>query len=281
MWKYLEAAQHADSSRLSRRFGPISMLWCILSVLPPLVSFTTPVSASPVPEEAIVTHNWSGYALIGSSFTGITGTFNIPYPLKSASCLEETSIWVGVDGMYSHDLLQAGIAETGFTLPSSGLRTEWPAPTVAPILCGRKGQTYAWWEDLPSAPVRANVPVDIGDEVTVSIFKISPGWWALAVHDTTDKRSFLMTEPYGGPQTSVDWVVEAPQVLGIMTAPVPFSTVDFRDLDADGLARHVERFSFGSHNGFASPSDPVGNAGRLMRIGFTVHWASADDYPHR
>ena len=137
----------------------------------------------------MVTQNWSGYALAGNAFTGVTGTFDVPKPLDSASCLEETSVWVGVDGLYNHDLLQAGIAETGFAL-RSGRRSEWPAPTIGPIVCGSLVQVYAWWEDFPSRPVRVNIPIEIGDRVSVSIFKMSPGWWALAVHDLTTTRSF-------------------------------------------------------------------------------------------
>ena len=35
--------------------------------------------------------NWSGYGLAGSGFTGVAGTFNVPAPLQSASCLEDTA----------------------------------------------------------------------------------------------------------------------------------------------------------------------------------------------
>ena len=149
----------------------------------------------------------------------MTGTFNVPAPLKSISCLEETSVWVGIDGLHNHDLLQAGVAERGFTVPSSRTQTTWPAPVVAPLLCGGRAQIYAWWEDLPSGPVQVDLPVHVDDSLTVSIFKMSPGWWALALHDLTAKRSFFLAQRYDGPQTSVEWVVEAPDVMGLTRGP--------------------------------------------------------------
>ena len=81
--------------------------------------------------EATPTVNWSGYALGGGNFTAVTGTFNVPAPLGSTSCMEETSIWVGIDGVYNQDLLQAGITESGFTVSTSHTHTSWPTPDVA------------------------------------------------------------------------------------------------------------------------------------------------------
>ena len=225
-----------------------------------------------VPLKAMATRNWAGYSLAGSDFTGVTGTFNIPAPLRSESCLEETSVWVGVDGVDNHDLLQAGIAETGFSSPNNAAQREWPEPGTPPFLCGGPLRIFAWWEDLPSGPVRLVLPVVVGDSVTVSIFKMSQGWWSLAVHDLTTKRSFLLVQPYAGPQTSVEWMVEAPQVMGILRNPVPFGTVNFRYLGAEGEARDLEGFSFRSRGYVASPSEVIGTSGQLIR-GFTVHWA--------
>ena len=262
-----KASGHAAASTL---------LALVLSVF-----LTAPASASAGGVEAIATVNWSGYALAGTGFTGVTGTFNVPAPLKSTSCLEETSVWVGIDGLDNHDLLQAGVAERGFTVLSSRTHTTWPAPGVAPVLCGGRAQIYTWWEDLPSGPVQVDLPVHVGDSVTVSIFKMSPGWWAVALHDLTAKQSFFFAQRYGGPQTSAEWVVEAPDVMGLTRGPVPFSTVDFHGLDADGDAHGVERFSFGPGRHFASPSGVVEGMAQLTRTGFAVTWARRPARPVR
>ncbi len=227
---------------------------------------TVPGSASAVPVSAM--SNWSGYGLAGSGFTGVTGTFNVPAPLQSASCLEDTAVWVGVDGVGNHDLLQAGIAEVGF---AQATPVNWPSAGLPGLICSGRVQVYAWWEDLPSAAERVDLPVKPGDSVTVSIFKMSPGWWALAVHDLTAKQSFLLAQPYAGPQTSVEWVVEAPKVMGSLTSPVPISAVHFRDLNAQGEVRDLERFSHGLGPLFTSSPDAVTSAAQLMRSGFDVH----------
>jgi Peptidase A4 family len=242
-----------------------AMFAAVLFFVPTMAS-----SASVVPMRATSTSNWSGYGLDGSGFTGVTGTFNVPAPLSSASCLEETAVWVGVDGLHNHDLLQAGIAETGFAASSTRTPPYPPSADMPGVVCSAPVQVYAWWEDLPSAPVRVALPVRVGDSVTVSIFEMSPGWWAVAVHDHADNQSFLLAQPYAGPQTSVEWVVEAPQIVGLLRAPVPFSAVHFRDLGAHGEPRDLERFSLRSGADFASLPDQVASTAQLMRSGFAV-----------
>jgi hypothetical protein len=129
----------------SRKWGLCALFALVLAMAP-----TLPASASPVPIKMVRSSNWSGYALTGSAFTGVTGTFNVPIPLKSPDCLEETSVWVGVDGANNSDHLQAGVDESTFVLSSSS-STPWWQPTN---LCTGKVQVYAWWEALPSAEVR-------------------------------------------------------------------------------------------------------------------------------
>ena len=215
------------------------------------------------------TANWSGYALVGARFTGVTGTFNVPFPGNSARCPEESSIWVGVDGMRSGDLLQAGVAESTFvTLDNAA------TPGEPPIMCTGQVQVYAWWEDLPSSPVRVSLPVTFGDEVTVSIFQMSPGWWALAMRDWAGSRSFLLAQPYGGGDSSVEWVVEATTVMGMTDYPLPVGTVDFRDLGAQGYAQDLVRMSFGSKGHVMFAPYVVTTDKQLLRAGFAVHSSS-------
>jgi hypothetical protein len=232
---------------------------------------TVAAAAPAVPVRAIPTANWSGYGLAGTGFTGVTGTFNVPAPLASASCLDETAVWVGVDGLGNHDLLQAGIAEAGFVSTSTRTPPYAPSSGIPGVACSTSAHVYAWWEDLPSAPQRVDLAVKVGDSVTVSIFKMSPGWWALAVHDLTANESFLLAQPYSGPQTSVEWVVEAPQILGLLREAAPVSTVHFHDLGAQGQARDLERFSLRPGALFTSRADMVASTAQLMRSGFALH----------
>ena len=244
--------------RLTKAMGILFAVWSSLSA---------PCQGRPRPSRKRNVQS-VGYALAGSGFTGVTGTFNVPAPLQSASCVEDTAVWVGVDGVGNHDLLQAGIAEVGF---AQATPVNWPSAGLPGLICSGRVQVYAWWEDLPSAAERVDLPVKPGDRVTVSIFKMSPGWWALAVHDLTAKQSFLLAQPYAVRQTSVEWVVEAPKVIGSLTSPVPISVVHFRDLDAEGEVRDLERFSHGLGPLFTSSPNAVTSAAELMRSGFDVH----------
>lgn len=239
----------------------------MLAGLALLVSVPPAAPPCAVRVSAMPTLNWSGYALAGSDFTGVTGTFNVPVPTGSASCVQQTAIWVGVDGLDNHDLLQAGISESGFVLPASQSSPPWAGGSV---VCTGRAEVYAWWEDLPSQLVRVGLPVKAGDKVSVSIFEMSPGWWAVAVHDLTADRAFFLSQPYAGPRASVEWVVEAPQVMGLVTDPVPFSTVSFSYLGAQGQARELVRFSFGSKGNFAFSPSVVVNITQLMQHGFQV-----------
>jgi Peptidase A4 family len=215
------------------------------------------------------TLNWSGYALAGSNFTAVTGTFNLPVPNGSASCVQQTAIWVGVDGLDNHDLLQAGVSESGFVVPAS----QGSPPRVgSSVVCTGRVEVYAWWEDLPSQLVRVRLPVKAGDKVSVSIFEMSPRWWAVAVHNLTADRAFFLSQPYAGPQASVEWVVEAPRLTGVLADPVPSSTISFSYLGAQGQARELIQLSFGSQGSFDSSPSVVVNVAQLMRRGFQVRW---------
>ena len=78
--------------------------------------------------------------------------------------------------------------------------------------------------------------------------------------------------PFNGPRSSVEWVVEAPQIVDLIRNPLPIDRLDFRNLDAQGETRRVERFTFGSGRHSVSPSN-VANLGELMHKAFTVRWA--------
>ena len=225
------------------------------------------------PLKAMATRNWAGYSLAGSGFTSVTGTFNIPAPLRSGSCLEETSVWVGVDGVDNHDLLQAGIAEAGFSPPDNPARTEWPEPETPPILCGGPVRIFAWWEDLPSGPVPVKLPVAAGDSVTVSIFKMSPGWWALAVHDLRTNQSFLFGPTLRRPSNLRGVGGGGTSGNGHTQQPCPFQHRELPIPRCRGRSPDLEGFSFRSGDQVASPSKVFGSSGQLIR-GFTVHWAS-------
>jgi hypothetical protein len=149
--------------------------------------------------------NWSGYTVEGGPFTGAEGTFVVPEGYGS-DCNAFTSQWVGIDGASNEDLIQAGVMED-LVDPATGK-------------CSR-GHVWveAWWEVLPAPFVPVAMNVNIGDTVTVKINQTEPGSWAIQILDLTTDKSFILTEPYSGPATSAEWIIEAP-CLGVSVAPL-------------------------------------------------------------
>src|SRR5205823_6864429 len=90
--------------------------WKISADVQPTTQIITPGTGSGTPPSvtqpgtpASVTSsssNWSGYAANGGTFTSVTATWTVP--TVSASSTGADATWVGIGGLSSRDLLQAG-----------------------------------------------------------------------------------------------------------------------------------------------------------------------------
>jgi hypothetical protein len=136
--------------------------------------------------------NWSGYALTGSSYKSVTGRWTVPAvpPSRQATY---SSAWIGIDGFNNSSLIQTGTESDSYN--------------------GRTHH-YAWWEILPAAEtVIRSITVHPGDVMTASITKGSGSSWMIKISDNHG-GSFTTTQTYTGPQSSAEWIVEAPTVGG-------------------------------------------------------------------
>jgi hypothetical protein len=137
--------------------------------------------------------NWSGYALPGTGFTSVTGRWTVTTAAPSRKATY-SSEWVGIDGYNNSSLIQTG--------------------TESDYRNGRP-QYYAWWEILPAAETPIpSISVSPGDVMTASITKGAGSQWTITITDTTTSKSFTTTQTYTGPQTSAEWIEEAPTVGG-------------------------------------------------------------------
>lgn len=155
--------------------------------------------------------NWSGYALNGTDFTQVTGSWHVPMvptPTKKRHYRKNTfsASWVGIDGYGNDSLIQAGTEQ------------DW--------LDG-KAFYRAWWEVLPApeTPI-ASMTIHSGDEMTVSITRGIPNW-TITVTDTTTSQSYTTMQAYSGPMTSAEWIQEAPTIGRHVATLAPDSTVTF------------------------------------------------------
>src|SRR5438445_9051939 len=86
--------------------------WKISADVQPTTQIITPGTAPSVTQPgtpASVTSsssNWSGYAANGGTFTSVTATWTVPTVSATSSGADAT--WVGIGGLTSNDLLQAG-----------------------------------------------------------------------------------------------------------------------------------------------------------------------------
>jgi hypothetical protein len=148
--------------------------------------------------------NWSGYAVTGTNFTGVTGSWTVPTVTASRGFAYSAS-WVGIDGFNNGNLIQTG--------------------TEQDTLFGIT-RYYAWWEILPAAETQITAfTVKPGDKMTASITKGSSGW-TIKISDSRS-GSFSIVKAYGGPATSAEWIEEAPEVGGSIATLAHYGETTF------------------------------------------------------
>jgi len=173
-------------------------------------TLATIVAATPSTAAAIVHHprhgqgtgvgnlgwsssNWSGYAVTGTAFTAVTGSWSV----QSVSATKKASYssqWIGIDGFNNSSLIQTG-TESDYVQGAA--------------------RYAAWWEILPAAEtVIPSLQVRPGDVMSASVSNSGNGKWTITITDTTTRGSFTTVQSYSGPQTSAEWIEEAPTVGG-------------------------------------------------------------------
>ena len=138
---------------------------------------------------AAMSSNWAGYAATGGSYTAVSGTWTVPqFSASSPTGLDAT--WVGIGGIDSRDLIQAGTQEQ-----TSGA-----------------GQTQysAWIETLPQPSRTVPLVIHAGDSISVSLSEQSRGNWLISLTNNTSGRTYQDTVQYNSSNASADWIEEAP-----------------------------------------------------------------------
>jgi hypothetical protein len=162
------------------------------------------------------------------------------------------SEWVGIDGFPSgnNSLIQAGVDEMPYNASSF---------VVQP-----------WWEILPTAetPI-TSMTINAGDTVTVTIDEMSSSQWTITVTDETDSQSFTTDQYYDGPQTSAEWIVEAPTEGNTQTVLAPYTPdVAFSDLQTVGNQTSMAEITMVQND------EPVSTTSTYASSGFNVAYGS-------
>jgi hypothetical protein len=201
----------------------------------------TPVDAESTPSDAsapalVVTgllsnegksQNWSGYAATEGGYTGVQATWTVPdIGLSSAAGID--AVWVGIGGVRSQDLIQAG--------------------TLRTILQNGATQTEAWVELLPRPPETVPLTVDPGDSIRVSIDQQGPETWLIAFTNISRGQTYEVSRRYASSLSSVEWIEEAPSAGRRGTLPLDnFGTVHFSQASATQDTRALSISQSGAH----------------------------------
>jgi len=154
--------------------------------------------------------NWSGSAVSGEVFTGgleaIESTFVVPTAHQAfGACTggwDWSSVWPGIDGWGSSDVLQGGIEADAFCIGGS-----------------RSAFYSAWIEWYPFNETRVSSPaISPGDELFVEVWNVTSTSGYVYFHDysTNVTAEYHLTAPSGTTLkgNSVEWIVERPGVNG-------------------------------------------------------------------
>lgn len=152
--------------------------------------------------------NWSGYAATGGPYAGISRTWAVPQVAASNGASGVGATWVGIGGVNTRDLIQAGTQDSG---------------------SGSENEYQAWIEMLPAASKQVSLAVIPGDSITVSIAEqgIGTDKWQIVMTDNTSGKTYQTTVNYVSSHSSVEWIEEAPSGRNGVLAIDNFGTVSF------------------------------------------------------
>src|SRR6266851_2798328 len=178
-WRTVFADGSTDQSRDRNDYALVldNSAWKIQSdthpdqVAPAPAAGTPPQTQPfPFPDNQNTSHNWSGYAASGGgSYTSVTGTWSVPQFSPDGPAGVDAA-WVGIGGVRSRDLIQAGTQQT---VSGSG-RTEY----------------QAWIEMLPRSSRPVPLQIHAGDSITVSVSEEAPTQWLLAFVNNTTGQTY-------------------------------------------------------------------------------------------
>lgn len=229
-----------------------------------------------VPTSPNTSRNWSGYAATSGHYTSVTGTWVVPTVSPAHPGADTT--WVGIGGVTSGDLIQAGTQN---------------------VVSRRGGiESTAFYELLPDRSRSIPVEVAAGDSITVTITETSKDKWNISLTNNTTKRNAAVALDYVSTHSSAEWIEEAPSSR-VSTLPLDdFGAVHItsassnegsvKDSQAQGITMMGEEQVLASPSDFdadgkgftvtrsvatsTSSSAPMGSGAQELRYGWRYHY---------
>jgi hypothetical protein len=220
--------------------GLMAATACAVGVLPT-------ASARAATVQQTESGNWSGYVVGKSdngSFKSVTGSWVQPKAnCEAANGSTYAAFWVGIGG-----------ADGKTALEQDGTEVNCSADGTASY--------YAWYELVPKAPVKVDLPVRPGDKITATTTVDGHNVTETITNDTTGD-TFTKTLYMANPDTSTaEWVAEAPSqcsggVSNCTTLPLSdFGKVNFTSSSATDSSGHTGSISDSSWQAAAITLNP-------------------------
>jgi len=161
--------------------------------------------------------NWAGAVIIGTGYTTVTGTFNVPSPTGSGS----GAAWVGIDG----DTCQSAILQTGIDWTVSGGETTYDA-------------WYEWYPDY-SYDFSGSIGLAAGDQIKATVHATSKTGGTATLENLNTGESVSHTFSNEGSEgslceTNAEWIVEDFEEGDSLVAFDNFGTITFTGCSATG-----------------------------------------------
>ena len=218
---------------------------CALGVVPAASASTDVQTASSA--------NWSGYVVGGSSpatrYRSVSGSWVAP-TAKCTGGQSYSSFWVGLGGAGSGSGSGAsasadsgswsdpsGMSGSGSVSGSGSSTSLEQAGTEADCNADGSATYSAWYELVPSAPVKVNMAVRPGDHITSKV-TVDGSEVTIALSNSTTGGSFEKTLQANNPDvSSAEWIAEAPSTCdGSLSDCTPLSLADFGTVQFSGAS---------------------------------------------
>ena len=165
--------------------------------------------------------NWSGYAVLGTAFSNVTGSWTVASVSCPAGATAFASQWIGIDG-YANDTVEQDGTDADCVFGTAHYSAWYE-------MYGDNAVNHGWAVPLPAS----QDPVSPGDQMTASV-SVSGSSWTLAIADATRgwSDSVPIAAPAQAPQrASAEWILERPD-LGPLDSLADVGTVSFTGASA-------------------------------------------------
>lgn len=187
-----------------------------------------------------VSSNWAGYAISGTTFSSVSGSWTQPAADCSSSTGGSTAaaFWVGL----------GGDSQASTALEQTGTEAECAADGTASYT--------AWYELVPAAAVTVPLKVTPGDRISASV-RVAGTRVTMRLRNVTTGKVYAKVLHLAGADTSsAEWVAEAPSAVTPLGSHI-LSLTDF------GAIRFTSATATSTSGHTGSVSDPAWTATRI------------------